>query len=97
MVSSSMAFPKDLALTTGQTALFTGEISNKDSEMVMEYGVKLRVDNTTKDTTCLTGNMDMVYTIGQMDTHTKVISLTIREVVRDSFTITTSWFTVGFG
>lgn len=47
-----MDFPKVLELITGQMGHFIEETSSKDLGMGMEYGVKRKEDNSTRDIIC---------------------------------------------
>lgn len=68
----------------GLMGLIIKVISNKDTEMDMEYGKLKMGNNSTKDIIYLIGNMDMEYMIGEMDQFTKGNTSKIIEQVMDS-------------
>lgn len=70
--SLSMGLRKGLDNISGLTALTLRGISNKDIEMVMEFGNQKEANSNIKAIICLIENMDLVYMIGETTLFTKV-------------------------
>ena len=83
-----MVFPKAQANTSGKTAVPSKEISNKVSEMVMEYGKPTTTEyNLTKVTTQWIKNQVMASICGTTDGFIKAILMVIIETVMENYTM----------
>jgi hypothetical protein len=93
-----MVFLRVLENTLGRITLILREILNKGIEMDMEFGKMLKIlNNNTKAIICLTKNMDLEFTTGEMGIYIKEISSKICVLDRVRWYIVKNQFIMGFG